>query len=303
MSKKEKKVFDEIGSFEFVLDYQSLSLAKKIRVTDTAEKTETFFAADGKKIDGENLEIFRDYIARTHSSILFDLFESHDLFWGVFSEMTRKPYVFREKEKDGEDAVGTYLFIDENLAIEKISKLSAAKNCYIEVIDDAYDFIKHGVEIDGYDFVEIFADTASVKILDCDILWDNNSGLTVEINEYAQKRHEVPSAAEELLPGIIDELIHADYFVPVMITEKGVIIAAIQEQSGALYFPMYTSFEEYVKPSTPRYGCLDLCLFDILPICDAKNLIPIINPFSAGFVITKDVRKLIEKYIEDESIS
>lgn len=293
LSKKEKTVFDLLGSFDFRIHFQLLDFEKKIRLISAAEESKVFYDKDGNILE-EETEMIRDDLSRSHHDILFYLYNTLDLFWVIQSEFTDKPYIFREN--DNSKLVGTYLFSEERTAEKKIKELEL-NDCYIEPIDDPYEFIRHGVEMDGYEFVKLFTEFSCMTITEDDFLWDNNAPLTARLNEYAQLRQgREETQISELKETIAKMFSESELFLPASVVDEQLHFNVDTSMiKGKKVIPVYTSFEEYRDTSEKGSPvCLFLSSYDILMLTESLGLSIVINPWTSFFAVDDEFANIGE---------
>ena len=293
LSKIEKNAFEAIGNFEFNFTYQTLDLNKKIRLAAAIESMDDFYDEYGRPLEGYDLELAKYNIGKMRSSILFDLYYFQDLFWTIKSEITQRTYIFRDKDAD---SAGVFLFTDETFAKKKIYSLGL-KDCCVEPVEDPYDFIHHGIFIEGYEYVDLITGTSSIRIEDEELLWDFNSPLTVRINEYAQIDEVKDEEAFEKLENEITEILHDSFlFVPVPIENNKAFLSVHTDELGEKTLHVYTSFEEYrEQPAGEIPGCMFMSTHEVLALADAHKLTVVINPDSAAFYIDEVIREKLNQ--------
>ena len=301
LSKNGKNVFDKIGSREFLFAYQSLNFNEKVRLTCAADHTSDFFNADGKRYEEEAVDEIKMDIRRSMQSMLFDLYTARDLFWAISDDQTGKTHVFRGKDDDGDKILGAYIFTDENAAERKIKECGIGDTCYAVAVDDAYDFIRHGINDCGYDFVRLFDKDSFVDFMYDDVFLDYNSYLSAKIDEFAQLRGTVDEKELDVLRSEISaDYLYSQLFIPVTVTNNDVHVIMGRDGDGNGFLPAYTSFDEcekYNAEGEQGFVCLDV--FDTTIISTRIEFPIIINPKSAAFVVDEKFLDSFERSIDD----
>ena len=304
LSQNGKDIFEYLGTYIIKLKFQELSLQEKIIFINAVSEMDNFFDYKRQGLSQKIFQEFKEELNFLACSIVFEIDRAGGCYT-ISSRITSEPYLFKGKNTDGEDVLGVRIYADEAAAKKAILVTGKDKeDMYTEYIDDIFEFIDNGCRNKGYAYFIICDGINSIQIDSMYLDQSFGGNLCALLNRYTQDEKNLNKEnIQKLQKTIASQLIQSNLFVPAVVNGTNAAFAAVENRTGdkrypRLSLPVFTSTENFnYESKMGQVACVPLDILEIMQIASYGNLTPVINIYSARYIVNKQTEDLINEIL------